>query len=180
MQILSKENGFTLLEAVLVILIIGVLAVLIGAPLIQGSLAWQAVSTRKEATQQVRMGLDRMARELRNIQRTPADLPNVIDISATCVNFVDVNNQQIVFRFNGGALERGTGGTCAAPTGVNLLASNVSAFTVTCYNNQNAVLACNLVNAPNVRRLKLDLTTLVGSETVELTSQILFRSLLFL
>lgn len=179
MRLLGKK-GYTLLEMILVIVIVGILAVVIGMPLIQGSLAWQSVNSRKDAIQQARLGLDRMVREIRNVQRTAADQPNMTDVTSTCVNYIDLNGQQVVYRSNAGTIQRGSGGTCGAPTGATTLVSNVTGFTITCYNSSNAVVVCSAANAPNVRRLMLNMSVAIGAETVTLTSQVVFRSLLSL
>ncbi len=176
---LSKENGFTLLEAVLVIVIIGILAVIIGTPLIQGSLAWQAVSTRKDATQQARLGMDRMVRELRNTQRLANNTPNVAEVTTapTCIRFTDILGNMILYKLNGTSLDRATGGNCAAPTSASSLASNVTSFTITCYSSTNTVIAsCSPLSS--IRRLLLQLAVTVGTETVQLDSQVTFRDLL--
>ena len=173
-MILSKENGFTLLEAVLVIVIVGILAVVIGTPLIQGSLAWRDVSTRKDATQQARLGMDRMVRELRNVQATAAGTPNFNEFTAApCVRFTDFSGTVIAFRLNGTNIERATGAITCASAGTSLV-PNVTSFTMTCYNGANAVVACSTASA--IRRMLLHVRVLVGNEPVELDSQVTLRS----
>jgi prepilin-type N-terminal cleavage/methylation domain-containing protein len=177
----KTEKGFTMIETILVIVILGILAVVIGAPLIQGSLAWQEVSTRKDATQFVRLGMDRMVRELRNTQRLANNTPNVAEVTtgpATCIRFTDALGNLILYKLNGTSLDRATGGTCASPTTANSLASNVTSFTITCYSNTNAVISPCSGNLSGIRRLLLQLVATVGVEAVELDSQVTFRDLL--
>src|SRR6266446_4428378 len=176
---LNTQHGFTMIEAILSILILGILAVIIGSPLIQGSLAWQEVSARKDATQFVRLGMDRMVRELRNTQRLANNTPNVAEVTTgpTCIRFTDVLGNLILYKLNGTSLDRATGGTCASPTSANSLVSNVTSFTITCYSNANAVITCSS-NLSSIRRLLLQLVVTQGTEAVELDSQVTLRPLL--
>jgi prepilin-type N-terminal cleavage/methylation domain-containing protein len=172
----KTRNGFTMIEAILSILILGILAVVIGSPLIQGSLAWQEVSARKDATQFVRLGMDRMVRELRNTQRLANNTPNVAEVTTgpTCIRFTDTLGNMILYKLNGTSLDRATGGTCASPTSANSLASNVTSFTITCYSNANAVITCSS-NLSSIRRLLLQLVVTQGGESVELDNQVAMR-----
>ncbi len=173
---LQTEKGFTLIEAVIVIVIIGILAVIIGAPLIQGSLAWQAVSARKDATQQARLGMDRMIRELRNVQATAASTPNFNEFTAApCVRFTDLSGTMIAFRLNGTNIERATGAITCASAGTSLV-PNVTSFTITCYNGSNVLVSPCSSSPSTVRRLLLHATAQVGTESVSLDSQVTLRS----
>lgn len=169
-----------MIEAILVIVILGVLAVIIGLPLIQGSLAWTEVSTRKDATQFVRLGMDRMVRELRNTQRLANNTPNVAEVTTgpTCIHFTDILGNLILYNLNGTSLNRATGGTCASPTSANSLVSNVTSFTITCYSNANAVISPCSGNLSAIRRLLLQLVVTEGVEAVEFDSQVTFRDLM--
>jgi len=169
-----------MIEAILVIIILGIVSVIIVVPLMQGAKGWQAVILRKDATQFVRLGMDRMARELRNTQRLANNTPNVAEVTTgpTCIRFTDALGNLILYKLNGTSLDRATGGTCAAPTTANSLASNVTSFTITCYSNTNAVISPCSGNLPGIRRLLLQLVATVGVEAVELDSQVTFRDLL--
>jgi MSHA biogenesis protein MshO len=176
-MVLSKENGFTLLEVVLVILIVGILTVIIGTPLIQGSLVWQAVSTRKDATQLARLGMDRMVRELRNVQATATDTPNFNEFTAApCVRFTDLSGTMIAFRLSGTNIERVTGAGITCATGGTSLVSNITSFTITCYNGSNALVTPCSASPLTIRRLLLQATVQVGAEPVSLDSQVTLRS----
>jgi len=176
----KTEKGFTLIEAILVIVILGILAVIIGVPLMQGAKGWRDVSLRKDALQFARLGMDRTVRELRNTQRLANNTPNVAEVTTgpTCIRFTDVLGNTILYKLNGASLDRATGGTCAAPSSANSLASNVTSFTITCYNNLNAVITPCSGGLSSIRRLLLQLVVTVGTEAVPLDSQVTFRDLL--
>lgn len=168
-----------MIEVILVIVILGVLAVVIGGPLIEGSLAWQEVTTRKDATQFVRLGMDRMAREIRATQRLANNTPNVAEVatSPTCIRFIDVTGNTILYHLNGTSLDRATSGTCASPTSANSLVSDVTSFTITCYTSANAVISPCSGNLSTIRRLLLQLVVTVGVESVEFDSEVTLRNL---
>lgn len=178
MRILSaKEQGYTLMEMVLVIVIIGILAVMIGTPLIRGSLAWQTVSARKDATQQARLGMDRMVRELRNVQADASNNPvfNGYQAAPACIIFTNLSGTLVGFRQNGTDIVRMTGAGITCTSAGTTLVSNVGNFTITCYNVTNAVLA-GCAPTTDIRRLLLQTTVQVGSEPVSLDSQVMLRS----
>ncbi len=162
---------------VLVIVIVGILAVIIGTPLIQGSLAWQKVSTRKDLTQQVRLGMDRMVRELRNVQADASNNPvfNGYQAAPACIIFTDLSGTLVGFRQNGTDIVRMTGAGITCLSAGTTLVSNVGNFTITCYNVTNAVLV-GCAPTTDIRRLLLQTTVQVGSEPVSLDSQVMLRS----
>ncbi len=65
----SNEQGVTLLELILVIVLMGILSAIIVVPVMTGAKAWNEMSRQKEVVQQARIGLERLVRELRAIQR---------------------------------------------------------------------------------------------------------------
>jgi prepilin-type N-terminal cleavage/methylation domain-containing protein len=174
----DTEKGYTLIELILVIVILGILSVLVGVPLLQGARGWKAVSTRKEATQFARLGMDRMARELRMTQRLANNTPNIAEVTTapTCIRFTDVLGNLILYKLNGTSLDRATGGTCASPTSANSLVGDVSGFSIACYNNANAVIACSS-NLTAIRRVLFQLSVTENGEAVELDSQVTLRNL---
>jgi prepilin-type N-terminal cleavage/methylation domain-containing protein len=175
---LKTQNGFSMIEAILVIIILGIMSVIISVPLMQGAKGWQAVSVRKDATQFARLGMDRMARELRNIQRLANNTPNIAEVTSSpaCIRFTDTLGNMILYKLNGTSLDRATGGTCATPTSANSLAGNVTGFTITCYSNTNAVITCSS-NLSSIRRVFLQLVVTESGEAVELDSQVALRAL---
>lgn len=96
----KAHAAFTLTEAVMAIVVIGILAV-VSAPFITTTLdAWMITSTDRQLIFGGRVALNRMEREIRqlkNITGTPA---------STALNFTDVYNQTIVYSQSGNSLMR--------------------------------------------------------------------------
>ena len=134
------QKGYTLIEVVLVIVIIGAVAAMVGVPLLEGGKIWGQIGSRKDMSQQGRLVMDRMSRELMVTRRFANNTPNIAEVSATpCIRFTDGRGQLTLYMLNGTRLDHATGGTCGAPTSVNPLADNVSGFSITCYDNSNSV-----------------------------------------
>ncbi|MEW6325022.1 MAG: type II secretion system protein, partial [Nitrospirota bacterium] len=56
----QSQRGVTLLELILVMMLIGILAAIIVAPVMTGASAWNKMSRQKEVVQQARIGLERL------------------------------------------------------------------------------------------------------------------------
>ncbi len=176
MQGLKNEQGYTLIEMVIVIVLLGIIGVVVATPLVETGIVWQEISARKNSLQVARLSLDKMVRELRNTQKMATDTPNISDNStASCLSFTTGANQNFTFNLNGTVLEECRGCDCGAIVAPNNLALNVSGFTVTCYDVGNLAIACNTV--ANVRRVKLQLSVTESAEVANLDSEVTLRNL---
>jgi len=118
----SRQSGFTLIEAIVTMVIAAVLAT-IGATVI--SSAFRNYFLGREIVQgsaQGTLALERMTRELRAI-RSPADLTTM---GLSAITFVDAEGTTIAYALAGGSVTRSENGGAAQP-----LADNVSALTFT-------------------------------------------------
>ena len=163
-----NQQGFTLIEVVIVIVIIGVLSVLIAVPLMEGTRGWVDVTTRKDLTQQGRLAMDRMIREIRNTGRKADDTPCISAATATAYTFSDasgdlVNCNSISFTVSGSQILRGT----------NVLADHVSSFQWTYYNNSNNVTA----TLSAIRRLSVAVIFSNGAESLPLNGEVYLRNM---
>lgn len=60
-----NSKGFTLIEMVMVILLLGIIAGVAAMILLEGSKGWLAIGPRKDALWEARMSIERMVREAR-------------------------------------------------------------------------------------------------------------------
>jgi prepilin-type N-terminal cleavage/methylation domain-containing protein len=127
--------GFTLIEAVITLIVIGVLAA-IGATLMsRGFLSYFVGREIARDDAQGRLALERMARELRTIRST-GDLSIAVQNQ---VSFTDLDGNSLAYRLNAGTsqLERSQNGVA----GTYLpLADNVSALTITYLRNDGVTV----------------------------------------
>ena len=176
----TNEGGYTLVEVVLVIVITGVISILLTGPLIEGGKVWDQIQRRKDMTQQSRLALDRMTRELSSTRRLANNTPDIAEVTTgpTCIRFNDGRGQMILFRLNGTTIDPATGGTCAVPTTVSELAENVVNFTLRCFDSANSPLFPCSGNEALIRRVSIFLTLNESGESFDFDSEITFRNLM--
>lgn len=98
--ITHNEAGFTLVELVLVIILLSIVSAIAAIPLMEGARAYTSTEVRTDLTNQGRLAIERMAREIRTIRsRTAADLPGCC--SASTLSLVDTAGTAIVYTSDG-------------------------------------------------------------------------------
>jgi prepilin-type N-terminal cleavage/methylation domain-containing protein len=97
-------RGFTLIEIIVVIVLVGILATIAATIIMQGISAYSGGESRSNAHYQARFAMERMAREIRLMRSsTAADIPTM---TGTTLRYNDINGLQMGFRLNGGNIER--------------------------------------------------------------------------
>ena len=99
---MKNSSGFTLIEMVIVIVLVGILGTIAAMIIMQGVRAYSVEKSRSNAHYQAKIAVERMAREIRLIRST-ADIPVM---NGTLLRFTDMNGTQMGFRLNGGNIER--------------------------------------------------------------------------
>lgn len=159
---MKKKNGFTLVELVIVIVIIGITASIVGFMLLGTVKAWTFKFNRNDILWDGRLALDRMTREIRAVK----DSTSVTTASAAQFRFSDTGNKDITYSLSSTNLNRDENGTA------NLLAENVSALTFTYYNSSDAVIPSPAVSpsATDIRRVRINLTLTKNGQNIYLQS----------
>lgn len=127
------NKGFTLIETVMVIVLVGIIGTIISSILFQGAKSLEAGDVRKELSSQGRLVVERASREMRLMRCTTAGnscVPQAADITtwtATDLKFVTTNYERVGLRYDAGTvkLSYGTGAPAVDPE--YALADNVSA-----------------------------------------------------
>ena len=166
----TGNEGFTLMEIILVLVLIGIMATVLIPTLQEGMLSYTATETRGDLTAQARQAASRITRELRNIQKEADNTPNISSANVTTVTFVDVLDNTITFNLSGGTVQRNS----------NTLVEQVSNLSFRYFNATNAELTSFPLNATdrnNVRRILVVLTLADGGLTVLVTEQAFLREL---
>ncbi len=128
----NGQGGFTLMEMVLSITLIGVAGIAAGMLILQGTRSYEALLEQKEASDQAALSLERLSRELRLLKCSTSGVscaPEASDIpvmSANELRFVNSEMEGRGLRASGGALmlRYGVGGVDPEFQ----LASNVSSL----------------------------------------------------
>ena len=150
----TMKKGFTLVEIILSISLIGILFALTSVVLRQGLDAYAHISSRAPQLQAARYAMERMVRELRREGDDAND--QIQNISATQVSFTDNLGNNTSFNLNGQTLRRGT----------DTLLNNVTSLTFTGYKSDNVTTTSS---ANQVRRIRIQLTTLPPGQIASLT-----------
>lgn len=144
------EAGVTLIELVITIVLVGIIAGITGMLLLSGVREYTAHDTNANLTSQGRLGIERMARDIRLIRsRTAADIPIM---TAAALSFVDISGNAVAYTSGAGSVTR---------NGV-ALASSGSATVTFSYIQQNGTAAAT---AAQVWVIQMDLAFAEGSET---------------
>jgi prepilin-type N-terminal cleavage/methylation domain-containing protein len=157
------SKGFTLIEIVMSIVLVGILAGVASMIIMQGARSYSAGQSRGEAHQQARFAMDRMAREIRLIRsRTIADIPVM---NPTDLRFTDINGTDVRFQLDGSNnIQRSQNGGVTW----NVLASGISALTINYFQQDGVTVAI----ATNLWFIDITLTDTQGSESLTLRTRV--------
>lgn len=145
-----NSKGFTLIEMVMVIVLLGIIAGVAAMVLLEGSRGWLSTGQRKDALWEARMSIERMVREAREGRRYD------YAIAADQITFRRYTGTSLTtYRYNAGRLERTEGSTTSA------LAENVEFLRFTTIK-------------PNLIGIALGVSG--AGKTVELRSRVFFRN----
>ena len=158
-----RKNGFTLIELVVVISVVGIISTIVGSMLLGTIKAWTFKFNRNDILWDSRLAIDRMTREIRTIRNTTS----VTTASSSQFRFIDAGNNDITYSMSSTNLNRTENGAA------NLLAENVSSLVFTYYDTNGNTIAVPTVSpaATNIRRVRINLTLTKNGENVYLRSE---------
>lgn len=160
---MNNSKGFTLIELVMVITLLGIIAGIVALPLYQGTMGWFQATTRETITESGRIGIERMTREIRNTGRTAANNPCISTATATSFTFSDMNGDLA----NCNSITFDISGTDIRRSGVSL-ADNVLSLDINYYNSSNGLIArpVSAANLLTIRRVSIEIVSTRGGETL--------------
>ena len=167
----KSRRGFTLVELVIVIVVMGIVIVAI-TPFLRVNLAsYIAVQSGKRNMDMARIGFNRMITELKRIQN-----PNTIEgvLSPTSITFTGTfyksgnwysRNLNLTWDSNAQTVTRDDIDRLSGPI---ILVNNVTAFQIEYFDRDNAVAA----TATDVWRIRLSMTAGTGSDAMTFVQEI--------
>ena len=159
---IHTSRGFTLVEIVITIVIVGIISGIAAMVILQGAKAYSVEQSRSDVHYQARLALERMGREIRMVRsRTVADIPMM---NPTLFLYTDSQGIQMGFRLNAGAAQR----TEDNGTTWQTLATGVTALNFS-YLQQDDVTAAT---APTLWLVVIDMTSQQGSETLQIRTRV--------
>lgn len=127
MRYLGKQQGFTLIELIMVIILLAVIAKVSSQMLAQGLTAYLCSEKTTEANWQGQLAIERMVRDFRTVRSA-----NDISLhSSSAFTFVNLNGNTVAYLLNGEDLLLND----------NVLASGVNSLTFTYYDKDGNVVS---------------------------------------
>lgn len=158
------RNGFTLIELIIVITIIGIVAGVIGFVLLGAVDAWTFKFNRTDLLADGRLAMNRMVREIREIK----DDDSVTTASSSEFRFTNAGNVDITYNLSSTDLNR------TANSVTNILAENLSNLTFTYYDSYASgatSITPTVGTDTNIRMVQIDMSLTKNGENVYVRSQ---------
>lgn len=172
---MNKSKGFTLIELVMVITLLGIIAGVIALPLMEGTRGWFEATTREGITESGRIAIERMMREIRNTARKADNTPNCISVAnAQSISFSDFSGNlttcnSITFTLSAPNITR----TDASGTSSNLV-NDVTSLDIKYYSRTNVEMTRPVIfpNITSITRVSIEIESTKGGETTRKYSEV--------
>ena len=130
---MRRVEGFSLIELVMVIVILGILAAFVGPVLFNAMRSYQSVQTGTQTHAKMRYAIERMSRELREVRRqaTDATFVDITSMTASSIAFFKTDGTRVVINVVGNQVN------LAYSTLAGMLTDQVGSFSLA-YFQQNA------------------------------------------
>jgi prepilin-type N-terminal cleavage/methylation domain-containing protein len=166
---IPSSRGFTLIEAIITIVIVGIISSIAALIILEGMTASSKEQNLSSVHYQARIAMERMAREIRLIRsQTVGDIPTM---AAADLIFCDMTGKAVEFQLAGTVLNRRESATCSplAWGAWNALSSSgVNPLTFTYLDSAGAGGA----TAANLWFVDINLTDTQSSESLQMRTRV--------
>jgi prepilin-type N-terminal cleavage/methylation domain-containing protein len=164
-KVLRNDFGFTIVELVMVITLVGIIAAAAALPFAPALDSWSLGSSRSVAVGTGNNALNRMIIEIAQIKNPQS----VTTATADTLTFLDTHDSSIQYNLAGGNLMRNS----------NILARGVQSLSFIYWDVNHQPLATPQVSpsATDIWRIQVSLTCLSGNQTIPLESNVHPRNL---
>jgi prepilin-type N-terminal cleavage/methylation domain-containing protein len=134
---MRRVEGFSLVELVMVIVILGILAAFVGPVLFNAMRSYQQIQTGVETQAKMRYAIERMSRELREIRRqvTDASFLDITSMTASSMAFFKTDGTQVVLNVVGNQVN------LAYSTLAGMLTDQVGSFSLAYFQGNASTVA---------------------------------------
>lgn len=162
---MKRQNGFTLVEILLTVVLIGALFAVTAVVMRQGLDAFTHVSSRGAARQDIRVAFEQFTRELRLVENE--NNQKLREIKSNSISFDGTQGNLITYILMGNTLERNQ----------SPLLTGVTQLGLTGYDAANQPT----VASSQVRRVRVVLSTLPQGEAAAMTfrTEVFFRNYMY-
>ena len=124
----NRQRGFTLMELVISILVLGILGATAAYGIQNGVIAFQATEEALDSLGKLRYATERVSRELREIRRDPLDSSryDITTLATDTIEFVKQDGTEVTLASAGGTLTL----EYDDPSGAQVLTNQLNAFTL--------------------------------------------------
>jgi prepilin-type N-terminal cleavage/methylation domain-containing protein len=159
---IPHSKGFTLIEIIIVIVILGILSTVAAMIILEGAKSYSIEDSRSNAHYQARLAMERMAREIRLIRsQTAADITTM---GANTIRYSDIFGAQMGFRLTGTTIERTQDNAATWQP----LATGVTALTFTYFQQDGSTVA----TATTLWYVVIDITEQPGTEMLSMSTRV--------
>ncbi len=158
----SSQSGFSFLEMVMVIALIGIIAGVMAQMFVFGVDMFDATATRKDSMQGGRIAVEFMVQDLRAI----ADADDVTTATATSLTFYNIDSETINYSYSGGTLSRNS----------NTLLEGLSNFQLS-YTDVDGVVLSTPVSTPgDIWKISFSIDATVDGKPFHMESSVVPRA----
>lgn len=149
-KIIFRQKGYSLLELVLVIALLGIIIGVLARMMVWGVDIFSFVSDRKDVVQSSRIGIKIIKKDLRKI-KSSNDISNATNTQLT---FINMDNETVSFTYSSGDLTRNT----------NELIEGLDSFYFTFYDADGDTIATPVTDPTTIWKIKFKLHATVNSK----------------
>ncbi len=161
----TKNAGFTLIEIVMSIVLMGIIAGIFISTIVESSRTYVFIESQYEASFTAKFAIKRMVLECRNASLIYSADTNSLD-------FRNCYNEHIVFNYSGNTI------TISDDGGINSypLCDNISNFNFAYYDNQNNQLTTPVDNPGEIQSISMFLETKKNGIKFPVTGKVYLRT----
>jgi len=173
----GRTSGFTLIEVVMVIVVLGIIGVSVGSLLSQGARSFETMKRARELNAEGVLAMERMARELRLIgcatsgNSCTAQSTDITAMTSGEIRFVTADSTGMGFRLNAGNIMMRRGSGAADPEDV--LVGDASALSFDYFKKDGTTALATT----EVWVIGINLTLASGSESMAFRTRVHPRAL---
>ena len=148
------ERGFTIIELIIVIVIAGIISGIFGMLILQVIDVYSFVTVREDVLSEAELAMERMVREMRQIQKAAQTIEVIYLADGAEFQFVDVDDNIIGFKRNGSDLNRMEFSEPGVLQYDDLLADDITNMAFTYWDEDNDELSSTPLSSADIEKIK--------------------------